>query len=911
MTSRRFALPTLLAALLGLVVAALRLDLGEADAGSPLAAKLADAERTIVYALTPESGPRFRLPGGPETLLLIAHLQLPAGQPYVAEQSYRYGVVATLRGPDGAALHRWTLARRARQTKAGPLPDGRWTYEAAFVPDGRLGLTDGGGVELELPSCPPDSTLELAMSEEAGVEDPAGELAESFPPIALVRLYRRVPLEPAVRELRALRRAQGSGGTAGASYLPWYALPREQQLQRLDHAWERLAPEGHTGADYRNYSIYVAERPPPEPPAAERPMIEVGAGQPAIVHLRGPGMVVVRARLPAPAADPAALELRARWLGALDDPKDMSPSTSNEATAPTGEPAPETIRALELPADAGWAALALPIPAGWTALGLHTSAPRALLAVEADDVTRHAGPDRHALHRGPDARPFVPVDFTTRPLYRAGPALPPLQVDLAGPADIYARELRIDARSPGAAAPIPLRVEFLDAEGRTLAGLDETLTPPGPAPWGRLRRAWPALGDPDVLDARDPDEGAGFPLGEGLVSDAVTLRLLAPAGALRARVAALAPALLELRGQLPPPPDPDLSPWTEPYDQLDVPGERWRGVPLRRLRWFSLRARDHRERLAAGEVALLLDQARREARPDREDREGPWRAEHPRGAHARVRLLERVPPERRAEALARWGPGRYAALRRGHSLEVDLGRGAPQPARLRFQLTGVGTAAIGQTMEIATDGALSRWRLHARAGQRPLPGRGRATIAWRAGPEGALLLVDRPPLSPAPLYTRRQLHRLGAGGLTLRIDKPGPEALALNLALYWLEGPPAAGSEIRVTLDGGAPRRRAAAAISRLTPGDRVVRALPGARAEVLFGDSRGEARVAAGRVAILLGDDLAPGPHTIRLELAGGAPLWARFFRRGAPRPAARAWQWNERRGGAIIREDSDEEDD
>ncbi len=957
MNGRRLALPTLLATLLGVGAAALRVDVGEADAGSPLAAKLAAAERTIVYAITPASGPHFRLVGGAETLLLIAHLQLPPDAPAVAEQIYRFGVVATLRGPDGAALHTWTLTRRTRQTKAGPLGGGAWAHEPAFVPDGRLQLSDGGGIELELPACPPDSTLEIRMADEAGpLAAGSPELLAPFAaPAALIRVYRSVPVDPAERDLRALRLANDAGAhrLGGATYLPWYALRPDQQLHRLGRAWERLAPEGHAGADYRNYSIYVAAERPPEPPELVEPAIEVGAGQPAIVHLRGPAIVLVRARLADPAVDPAALELRARWLGPLADPPgDMPPGTSPQdpvpgaihrpgPAPPAGLPprpdpsparpaldpggdlslttaAPETLRGLALPAGGEWQAIAVPVPAGWTALELHSDAARVQTRVFADDVAAHAGPDRHERHRGPDGRPFVPVDLQTRHAYRAGPTRPPLLVDLSGPADVYSRVLRLDARAPGEPRPIPLRVEFLDAGGRSLAALDEVLLPAGPDPFERMRGASPVLKDTSVgsgpIDpvSTDMQEDAGFPLGEGPVSAAASLRLLAPPGALRARISALAPALIELHGQLPPADDAAESPWIWPYDQISAPGERWRHAPRRRAAWFPLRADDHPARLAAGEVVLLIGQLRRAPLPAPATGAGPWRAEHPRGSHPRVRLLERVPPERRAETLAQWGPGRYTGLRRGAAVELDLGRGAPRPPRLLYQLTGASTAALGATLAVKTDDREERWRITGRAGQRALPGgRARAALTWTEGPGEVLLLVDRPPLSAAPIYERRQLHRLGPGGLTLQVDKPSADPLVVNAVLYWLDGAPREPSELRITVDGGSPRRRAATAITRVTPGSRRLDAAPTERADLLFTDRRGEARVAVQRVALALGDDIAPGPHSLRIELADGPPVWLRLFRHGTPRPARGVWQWNERRSGAMIMEDSDEEDE
>jgi hypothetical protein len=77
-------------------------------------------------------------------------------------------VVATLRGPDGAVLWERTVTQKARQTKEGARAEG-WDYEAAFVVDGGVELSDAASVELALPDVPPGSALELRLAEATGV----------------------------------------------------------------------------------------------------------------------------------------------------------------------------------------------------------------------------------------------------------------------------------------------------------------------------------------------------------------------------------------------------------------------------------------------------------------------------------------------------------------------------------------------------------------------------------------------------------------------------------------------------------------------------------------------------------------------------------------------------------------------
>ena len=68
-------------------------------------------------------------------------------------------------------------------------------------------------------------------------------------------------------------------------------------------------------------------------------------------------------------------------------------------------------------------------------------------------------------------------------------------------------------------------------------------------------------------------------------------------------------------------------------------------------------------------------QVRAEARELVAEEGSRWRAEHPRGGHGRLRLLERVAPERRGETLTHWGPGTYMRLRRGRAETIELGAG--------------------------------------------------------------------------------------------------------------------------------------------------------------------------------------------------------------------------------------------
>jgi hypothetical protein len=219
---------------------------------------------------------------------------------------------------------------------------------------------------------------------------------------------------------------------------------------------------------------------------------------------------------------------------------------------------------------------------------------------------------------------------------------------------------------------------------------------------------------------------------------------------------------------------------------------------------------------------------------------------------------------------------------------------------------------VGQAMALAVGGHSLRWTVSAREGRKPLPGRGPAELRWTEGPDEMMVLIDRPPggRSGAPLYEHRQLHRLGAGGLSLTIDKPDAAPVAVNAVLYWIGGTPDEASALQIEIDGGRPRRREGATVSDVTPGTRVLQVLPTRRTEIVLPDRRGLASAGLARVTAVLGDDLAPGRHTIRISPVSGPPTWLRFFRAGQASTGGSALQWNERRDGVTL-EDSDDEEE
>ena len=955
---RWLALPTLLLVIAAVVVATRALAV--APGLVPASGKLARAERAMVYELTTAGGPRFRLAGGAEVVQLLVHLELPLASrpsgpglasrpsgpglasrpsgPGLASRpsgpglggavaaTYRFAVVATLRGPDGAALWERTVTQRARQTKEGERVGG-WDYEAAFVVDGRVELADAASVELALPDVPPGSALELRLAAETG-ELVGGEVRAFARPTALMRAYRRHAVDPAERELRRMALVDDGERRLPETYLPWYALAPEQQEQRLALAWERLAAEGRAGVDYRVRSIYVA---PPRPPVSEPtgvPALVVGAGQPLVVQLAGPGTVwvdawaaggvpagpaVVRARLTPRGLAPGSRGVRSDVPGDRSaGPGDRSGAAGEGASGGSGDgsgagrvDAAAVVQEVSV-VPAGRAEIS--VPDGWWSLELATDLPAAMIQVRADAPERHAGAEDHSLHAGgvgpggiAGEGALVPVDVRTLQVYALGPEVAALPVALAPGEDPEARFVRVQVRAWGTLAPVTMRYEFVDAQGAVLAAGDHAADTTTAAPFERLRAHEDVSGD----RLRAP---LVFPLGEAPVSEAAAVGLIAPAGATELRIMTDAPALVAVHGRLPAAEIADGPRWTWPYDQLTDPLVRWRYAPLARPRTFPRRAEDHAARAAAGQVRTILAQVRAEPVRVEEGADGPWRAEQPRGAHARLRLLEEVMPARRKEALAAWGPGSYTRLRNGATTTLDLTRGLPRPPALRYQVTGSAIDVVGAALAVAIDGERTRWPVTSRAGRLGLPRRAQAAVSW-LGPGSLAVLANRPPTDGGgQLYEHRQVHALSTGGLAVSLVKPGTAPVGMNVVVYWLDGEPREATKLTLEVDEGRPGRRLGTPVTGVLAGRRTISVRPDRRAGAIFADRRGEGEVAIGRAAVVLGDDVAAGRHTLRVRHAGGPAVWVRFFQAGKAEVRRGAWQWGERRAAVVEEADEDE---
>ncbi len=146
-------------------------------------------------------------------------------------------------------------------------------------------------------------------------------------------------------------------------------------------------------------------------------------------------------------------------------------------------------------------------------------------------------------------------------------------------------------------------------------------------------------------------------------------------------------------------------------------------------------------------------------------------------------------------------------------------------------------------------------------------------------------MFPAPPSSAAPIYTHRQLHRLGPRPLTVDVPRRRAEAETLHVVVYWLASAAPASTTLRVQIDGGAPTRHGARGSLATSQGERTLVLVPDAGAELIRADRDDPVRVQRTTFSIRLGDDLAPGRHTVTVTRTGGPPVWLRIYR--AARPA------------------------
>ncbi|MBF5040768.1 hypothetical protein FGE12_00050 [Aggregicoccus sp. 17bor-14] len=841
------------------------------NANSPTVArdaKYADAERLVFYRLEPGTSLRIPLPTDAQALRIMTHLVLPPGETYAPENQYVYGVDLRLlgAGAQGQPLLARRLFTRTRQSKAQPV-DGLWMQESAFTADPGVQLTDGRELPLTLPPGSGSSTLELRYPGTRGA--------------LLVRVYARgqaaMPLSISGKA-RAVARAETRAERV--TFEPWAKLTPTTQRALTEAQWLRVGADGEEGQDYRTEPVYRTAFRLPLLEVAESAQERLDAHRAVAVNVKGPTRLLVRL-----------------W------------SVSPQATAPV----PDAVELSTLGADGHAQARKLAAPAAGDLSTTEVELPEGIhtltLANGAAGDLRYAieGPREAWLAPEPlkgavgaaaaGARIAYLPDTRRVESYVAGPGCQAYELAVEADGDAAARLLRLDARSLGA-GPSSVTLTMLDARGRSLsearmdvgaegAELEQVNLPP--LAQGLLPCEQGVGGSEEAQGMRVAEQAAR-------VSRPASARLVLPTGTRRVRIQASHPTALNLYSFLQAKEGPSAS---APYSDETLVDVRWRHAPLEERSWYPLRPFNHRALAAQGAEVQLVSQVGLEPivpEPTHVTSGVPLTLA-PEGAPPTQELLEPVDPDARGQDAAKAAFTLLSPERGAVRAHFD----SRVPTRPELQLRLEDAAALGSEVEVLLDGApLHRAVLHATRSRELLPPipPGVHEVLLRSSAQGLSALLNRPPAGgegEGGLRTRT-VYRLADGGLRIPVVKRGRGAVTLNMVLYTQSRAASSAPRLRVSLDGGAPRRRTGQLLPRLTRAQREL-ALPASDKPAAFPRGQPEVHWHARTVPVTLGEDLAPGVHWVSLKAQGLGPAWARFFVYGEDALDEVPQQWN--RGG------------
>lgn len=437
----------------------------------------------------------------------------------------------------------------------------------------------------------------------------------------------------------------------------------------------------------------------------------------------------------------------------------------------------------------------------------------------------------------------------------------PIEIVVDGPPDLLSRVLRIDLRALASEPTV------------------EGTAPIAPSVRGEL--VIETLGEDGVIaTARAPYETpvSRFELAKlpgklaASVCEPASIRFVVPPGGRRVRIASDARALVQVQTPIAiSPPADRLEP---PYDAIVPVRTRWRYARFVERGWLPIRPRA----IAPDRIALIATQARLELREVAATTELAGTAMNTGGG--KQAIVERVAAADAARFVASWNDGHYTRL--AGTMKLDLGR-LPTRATIRYRVA----ENVGASARIVVDGVATTETISAARGSwrlPPLTGVHEVAVETDAKVE---LLIDRP--GAGELYALRTVTPV-RGRVRVEIEKRGAQQQNVNIVLYTPR--PASTANVRVFIDGGAPARVSGAPLAMWTIADRTV-TLPAADrpATLGFADTRGGVLYAR-RIVVALGDDLAPGRHTLEI-VAGDA--WLRMFTLDGAADAPRARQWRE----------------
>jgi hypothetical protein len=381
-----------------------------------------------------------------------------------------------------------------------------------------------------------------------------------------------------------------------------------------------------------------------------------------------------------------------------------------------------------------------------------------------------------------------------------------------------------------------------------------------------------------------------------MVGEPIAVRFVVPAGARVVRASTDRAAVLSASVPAALSPAPDrLEP---PYAEVALATSLWRYARYDERGWLPLHPANVAALTPARTVAVAV-QARLEPKIT------PFASEErattlvPAGRPEKQTVIERVAAEDAARFLATWSDGHYTRVVPGQRVVVDLAALPTRPS-IQYRARAREDDAVGARLKIAIGDTIVEESLATPRGTLRLPAGlgGWQALRFDVEPAGAVeLLVDRPPAASAgsELYALRTVYRVSARTrVAFVINKRDHAAQNVNLVVYArAEADPSVA--IRIAIDGGSPVRLAGKALTHWTLAERTLPLPPADRAPTLgFVGDRGGVLYAR-TLAFALGDDLAPGPHTVDVVVEAGAQteLWGRFFTLIDSGDAPRALQW------------------
>ncbi|MFV8754256.1 hypothetical protein ACNOYE_27240 [Nannocystaceae bacterium ST9] len=896
-----------------------------AQVESPMAAKLQAADRVLYYQFDQWNGPRFQLSPADRSLKMITHLVLPPDTEYDQKAEFRYGVELRLTSMSGDLLWSQVVDIGTRQSKDGGTARG-WLIENSFLIGDERELTDDRLTRIRLPPAGPDEgdrVLELRLTPEL-----ASQAA-----IGLARVYARRPRPVDDRTLRELSLApdQRRELVDDLTYRDWDQLSEAERDSKLRWVWDRLASLGEPNLDYWTMTVYETGFRLPRESLDDTQWLRVAPLRSLAFNLSGPVELELRTHTVDPSLGPARISLgRVGVDGSLEEL--VFEGTQGSLSLPAG------VQTLFIETDRP-VDVELAVVEGEFDPVRFSDRPQRI----GDEGSEQLEPDLrrlpviwlHPAREGvgaatlrPDGLPFehprpagarYRVSLQTAIEREAG-ELPPL-------AEPASRLLRFDVRYVARFAdrwpespPVPeLELCFFDDRGAMIDTCEVwTGRRPIRSPFEGRR-----------VEATGEGDERWYP-----VSEPQTVRTVVPDQATMIEVRTSQSLLVRGYGFWPEVETTLADPWKTATSELT----RWRYPVLDERTWFPLLPDNHDALEEHGMTADLIAQIRlmpvglggeegeggwrrdfrvAEAPDEPEQGEdgwdpGPWVTVDPIGRHLRRSLLEQLDDEADIRLRERWSASLFTTLALGRGFTVDLSATGPSAPELHYQTS---PDLLGRTLVLAVGDRVVRHELTSTRGALPLPIESgqvevRVDIEGEAGPP-IDLWIDRPVLvdeevdEDLPISRRRVVHELTSRSLVIPFEKPGIEPMILNVVVYVPRVTEQA--TLRALVDEGNPPRRQGETVEWISAAEREFRLDANAllderervvdrRARVRFVDLEGQHGAALQSVTfpIVLGEDIAPGSHQVRVSIGEGR-VWIRAFHRGVGDQSKPATAWTE----------------